>query len=113
MNAQPPKPLQWTESGWARSVATLAAYVALAGAILLGVRGQAYISCVGSQQQAAAVRTAAIAKATDAERAAQRRVLTAIGDHAQVDATRAAALAAYDATDTVRKAYPAPPVKRC
>lgn len=113
MSPAPPRWLAWTDAGAAKAIATLAAYVALAGAILLGARGQAYITCVGNAQRDQAIRTAAIAQATDAERAAQRALVTSVGSPAGIEASRAAALQAYDHTDAVRRAYPAPIAKRC
>lgn len=108
-----PRGLRWTEQATVKALATLAAYIAIAAAVLLGVRGQAYVTCVGDSQQRAAERAFAIAAATDAERAAQRRLVVVIGDPQAVRQAQAEALAAYDHTDAVRKAYPAPPAKRC
>lgn len=105
---QPPRGLRWTATAAARGITTLLALATLAMAIFLGVRQQLYISCVGDQQRADAARTAAISAATDAERAADQRLL------ADPDAERvAAALAARQHTDRVRAEHPAPPPRRC
>lgn len=96
-----------------RQAVNLFAVLGLLGAVLLGVRGQVYINCVGAHQQADAARTAAIAQATDAERAAQRKLIADIGDDQQINAIRAEVLAAYDRTDAVRRQYPATAPEAC
>jgi hypothetical protein len=108
----PPKALRWLDTDAARALTTALSIVALIGAILLGVRQQHYISCVADQQRIAAVRTLAIAKATDAERAAQRRLLVEI-NASNGPELRAEVLAAYDETDRVRAANRPPAAKRC
>lgn len=95
-----------------RGVTTIIALFSLLAAVVIGIRQQLYISCVGQTQVAAAQRTADIAKATDVERRAQR-ALIANTDHEKTAALRAAALAAYDATDRVRAANPPPPDPHC
>lgn len=109
---KPPKALQWLDTDAARAVTTALAIVAILGAILLGIRQQQYISCVADQQRMAAVRTTAIAKATDAERAAQRRLLVEI-NKTNGPELRAAVLAAYDETDRIRAANLPPAAHRC
>lgn len=113
MSPYPPRGLRWTDTGVVRTTANIVAFVALLTAVFAGIRQQVYVNCVADQQRAQAMRTSAIATATDAERRAQRALITAVGDERQVEAMRAAALAAYDATDAVRKAHPAPPPKHC
>lgn len=112
MSDTPPQWLAWTASTTTRGLTTLLAIVALVLAIVLGVRQQAYISCVGESQRADAVRTSAIAAATDRERAAQRELLAAT-DPADTAALRRAVLDAYDSTDRVRRDNPPAPVPSC
>jgi hypothetical protein len=105
---QPPRGLRWTATAAARGITTLVALATLLLAVVLGVRQQFYISCVGDRQQADAERTAAISEATEAERAADRELL------ADPNADRRArALAARQHTDRVRAEYPAPAPRRC
>lgn len=86
-------------------ITTLFALASLLAAAGIGFRQTAYINCVGDQSHAAGVRTAAIAKATDNEREAQRRLLANANPSAG-PSLRAAVLDAYAATDVVRAAYP-------
>jgi hypothetical protein len=88
-----------------RAVANLVAFIALLGAAGLGVRQQAYINCVADVQHDNAVRTAAIARVTDTERALQRRLIAA-HSAAEYVPLRDAVLQAYDATDRARNANP-------
>lgn len=113
MSPHAPRGLGWTESFIVRQAVNLIALLALLGAVAVGVRSQAYISCVGRAQAADAQRTAAIAAATDAERATQRKLIADIGTPADLDTIRAQALAAYDHTDAVRKSFPATAPATC
>lgn len=108
----PPRGLRWADTPAARSIATIISVVAILAAIGLGVRQQAYISCVAEHQKADAVRTAAISRATDNERRAQRLLIANIkpGDSSGL---RAAVLDSYDATDRVRAANPPGPADGC
>lgn len=112
MSETPPHWLRWTATATARGVTTIVAIIALVAAVLLGVRQQIYISCVGEQGRAAAVRTAAIAAATDRERVAQRLLIQNV-DPNNARELRAAVLDAYDATDRVRADNPPPPAGGC
>jgi len=96
-----------------RQAVNLFAVLGLLGAVLLGVRGQVYINCVGRNQAADARRTAAIATATDVERAEQRKLIADIGTKEDLAAIRAQTLLAYDHTDAVRRAYPATAPAAC
>lgn len=107
-----PRWLRWADTSAARAATTMLAIVAIISAILLGVRQQEYISCVANQQQADSVRTAAIAKATDVERIAQRKLIAATPS-SNHEALRQAVLRAYDQTDAARAANPAPPPATC
>lgn len=113
MSPYPPRGLAWTERPAVRQLINLLAALAFLGAILLGVRGQVYINCVGRNQAADAQRTAAVAAATDAERAAQRQLIADVGTPAELAQARAQTLAAYDHTDSVRKAFPATAPAAC
>jgi hypothetical protein len=90
----------------------LGVLAALAGAAASGIRQQVYTQCVGRHQRADAERTSAIAKATDAERRAQR-ALIANTDPTHNRVLREAILAAYDHTDAVRAANPPPNQEAC
>jgi uncharacterized protein HemX len=105
MSPTAPRGLRWTEGGTVRAVANLVAFVALLGAVGIGFRQQAYVNCVADVQHANAVRTAVIAKATDTERALQRKLIAA-HTAAEYVPLRDAVLAAYDETDRVRAANP-------
>jgi hypothetical protein len=102
-----PAGLRWADTGAARSATTVVALLALAGAIVLGVRQQVYISCVADQQRADQVRTSAIARATDNERRAQRLLIENIKPENSAG-LRAAVLDAYGITDKARAANPPP-----
>jgi hypothetical protein len=112
MSDTPPRWLSWTNTGTMRGITTVISIIAILAAVVLGVRQQLYISCVGEQGRAAAVRTAAIAAATDRERVAQR-LLIQNADPTDAAALRAAVLDAYDVTDRVRAENPPPPPGGC
>ena len=88
-------------------IADMLSVIALLAAIVLGVRQQVYISCVADQQRADQVRTAAIARATDSERRAQRLLIENIKPE-NVSGLKSAVLDAYDITDRARAANPPP-----
>jgi hypothetical protein len=93
-------------------VATLLAIVSFVLATYVTFRQTEYINCIADRQAVSDKRTAEIAKATDAERRAQRRL---IANTTPADTLRlkAEALAAYDVTDQVRAAHPPFPPGRC
>ena len=68
------------------------------------------VSCLSERDLADQRRTAAIARATDQERRADLALIKGQGDPA---ALRAAALAAREHTDEVRRTHPAPKVVPC
>lgn len=107
-----PAGLRWADTRAARGVTTIIALIALAGAILLGVRQQVYISCVAEQQRADQVRTSAIARATDNERRAQRLLIENIKPENSAG-LKAAVLDAYTVTDKARAANPPPEPGGC
>lgn len=111
-NAPPPRGLRWADTRAARGVTTAVSLVALLAAIALGVRQQYYISCVADQQRAGQVRTAAIARATDNERRAQRLLIENIKPENSAG-LRTAVLDAYDITDKARAANPPPEPGGC
>jgi hypothetical protein len=104
---EPPRWLSWTDTHTVRGITTFVALLALLGAVLLGVRQQVYIDCVASKQRQDATRTAAIARATDTERAADQRLLAGPvpggPDAAQL---RQASATARSYTDAVRAQNP-------
>lgn len=111
---EPPRGLRWTATGTMRGVTTLVALIALAVAILVGVKQQLYINCVGRQQNRDAVRTEAISRATDAERAADRALIAGPTPGGPTIAQlRAIDTAAREHTDAVRAEYPPPPTGQC
>lgn len=107
MSETPPRGLGWTNTPPARAITTVVAIVALLVAGALGIRQQAYINCVAEQQRLAATRTAAIAKATDRERAAQRALIQGVKPENSAE-LRDAVLRSYDSTDQVRAENPPP-----
>lgn len=109
---EPPRGLRWVDSMPVRLIVALVAFLALAGSVWATARQQAYVNCVAGQQTAAAVRTAAIARATDNERRAQRLLIENVKPE-NVAGLRAAVLDAYDATDRVRSANPPPEPGGC
>ena len=112
MSAVPPRGLRWLDAPLTRQLTTFAALVALLAASYFGVRQQQYGRCVAEHQRADAIRTQAIAGATDSERKAQRRLLTEVTP-SNAAALRAAVLQAYDLTDQIRATYPPVPSDGC
>lgn len=110
----PPRFLRWADTPTARSAGTLVALVALIAALLLGLRQQAFVSCVAEEQAKDAERTRILGTATDAERAADRELIAGpAATGKSIDDLRAASAAARDLTDQVRAANPPPPLRRC
>lgn len=112
MPETPPRGLRWAATGSARAVATVLAIVSLLTALYVGFRQQEYVTCVAGQQMADAVRTQAIARATDNERRAQYLLLSNIRPE-NAAGLKAAVLDAYDVTDRVRAANPPVPPGEC
>lgn len=112
MNARTPPPpgLRWAATWPARAVSQLLAVIALVVSLYVGYRYVGLVDCLQARDVADQRRTAAIAAATDVERAAD---LTLIRGGADPAALRAAAIAAREHTDDVRAANPAPPVVPC
>lgn len=108
----PPRVLRWADTAIAQRTTTVVALVTMVAAVTLGVRQSALQSCLAETQRADATRTKAIAVATDAERAAQRKLLAA-RTPTEGRALRADVIATYDHTDAVRAANPAPAPGRC
>lgn len=109
-----PRGMRWTENEFTRSLTTILAVVAMVVAIYVGYRQQAYITCVADQQRADAVRTSAIARATDGERVADRRLLDGpVPGGRTVEQLRQDSIAARAATDAVRAENPPPPPGNC
>jgi hypothetical protein len=70
------------------------------------------VDCLSERDAADQRRTAAIARATDAECAVDLALLRGAGT-SDVAALRVAATAARENTDAIRRAYPAPRVEPC
>ncbi len=86
----------------------LLAIASMVVSIYVGYRYVRLIDCLAARDEASAVRTAAIAEATDLERAADLALLRTPGP-----AARAFAVEAREATDRVRAANPAPREGAC
>lgn len=110
MNARtpPPRGLRWLEAWPTRAVVLSLAVVALLMSIYVGYRYVRLVDCLAARDAADQRRTAAVAAATDVERAADLALIRGGGQDA-----RAAAIAARVHTDAVRAAHPAPPVHPC
>lgn len=89
--------------------------IAIAFAVIFYVNGlrkddqDRLVSCLYGQQVASALRTSALADATDRERAADLALIRGPAS----DQLRERAIAAREHTDRVRAEYPAPPVNPC
>lgn len=112
--SRPPRGLRWTDAGLTRALTTVLAILALGLAVLVGYRQQVYITCVADQQRADQQRTAAIARATDVERIADRRLLDGpVTGGRSADQLRQDSIAARSATDAIRAENPPPPPGTC
>lgn len=110
----PPRWLAWANTSSARAVTTIVAFIALIVAGLLGIRQQDYITCVADQQARSDARTRILAAATDAERAADTRLIAGPQPGGpSAEQLRAASVAARAVTDLLRKDNPPPPLRRC
>lgn len=116
MNARtpPPRGLGWTATWPARALATFLAVISLVVSLYVGYRYVALVDCLRAGAVADQRRTAAIADATDAERAADLALLagpTPGGpDGAEL---RRVDIAARQHTDAVRAANPPSVVVPC
>lgn len=104
-----PRGFRWADQPIGRALVTVLAVLSLSLSLFVGYKYVGLIQCLRDRATADAVRTKAIADATDHERAADRALLMKIGDP---EALRHAALDARAATDRVRAANPAPPAGR-
>lgn len=112
--ARPPRGLRWTDAGLTRALTTLLAILGLLLAIYVGYRQQVYINCVADQQRADQQRTAAIARATDDERIADRRLLSGpVPGGPSAEQLKQGSIAARATTDAVRAENPPPPPGAC
>lgn len=108
VDTPPPRWLSWLDSSFIRGMTTVIAAFTLALSLYGGYRYTQLTECLNKQDISDQRRTAAIAGATDAERAADLRLLKAPSDEA-----RREALAAREYTDKIRAAHPAPAVEPC
>lgn len=111
MNAyrQPaPRGFRWADAPAGRAIVIVLAAVSLLLSLYVGYRYVGLIDCLNARDTADQRRTSAVARATDAERVAQRAAIDTTDETA-----RLAWLAAIDETDRVRAAYPAPAVVPC
>lgn len=107
-----PRGFRWADSPVGRSIVTVLAVVSLALSLYVGYRYVELIDCLQSHAAADAVRTRAIAEATDLERMADRDLLEGPDGPSAKGRTgaqlRRDALDARAHTDRVRAANPAP-----
>jgi hypothetical protein len=108
----PPRGLAWVVGPFGRLLSFTLAVAALAVSMYVGYRYVGLVDCLSERDAADQRRTAAIARATDAERAADLALLRGAGT-SDVAALRVAATAARENTDAIRRAYPAPRVEPC
>lgn len=111
---RPPRWLAWAGTPSMRAITTIVALVAFVAAGVLGFRLQEFAQCLAEQQRRDAVRTAAIASATDAERRADAALVAGVqpGGPSGPELRRAD-VEARRATDAVRAANPPPPLNPC
>lgn len=108
---RPPRGLRWIDNYWARFGAFVLVLLSVGLSIYVANRYLHLVDCLNANDTADRRRTAAIATATDAERAAQRRLIVATTREESL-AARAATIASYDATDRVRAQNP-PSMRSC
>lgn len=116
MNARTPPPpgLAWAGTDAARLVAILLAVVSIVVSLYVGYRYVGLVDCLRATAAADQRRTAAIAEATDAERAADLTLLAGTVPGGPNGAElRRVDIAAREHTDRVRAANPAPPAVPC
>lgn len=111
-NTPPPRGLAWTLSPFSRLVQIALAVTALVVSMYVGYRYVGLVDCLSHRDAADQTRTAAIAAATDAERAADLALLRGAGTP-DAPRLRDAATTAREHTDDVRRAHPAPRVEPC
>lgn len=104
-----PRGLRWAGTAVARALTLAASALAVVVSGWYGYQYTELVDCLSAQNLSQAARTAAIAHATDLERAADLRLI----EGGSAAALREAAAAARRHTDAVRAANPAPPVKSC
>jgi hypothetical protein len=110
-----PKGFRWADQPWARALVSVLAIISLGLSLVVGYQYVDLIDCLQDRAQSDAVRTKAIADATDRERAADRDLLAGPGTGTVEERRRGAAklreraIAARAETDRVRAANPAPP----
>jgi len=110
----PPAWLRWANTSGARATTTLIAIVALMTSVVLLARLQGYINCVADSQRQDSQRTAAIAVATDAERAADNALIEGpLPGGPDAQQLRANSYAARQVTDRVRAQNPPPALNPC
>lgn len=103
-----PRGFRWADAPAGRAIVTALAVLSLILSLYVGYRYVGLIDCLQTRDTQDQERTAAIARATDAERVAQLR---AVGD--PTAANREAWLVALRGTDKVRALHPAPDVVPC
>lgn len=110
----PPRWLRWANTSGARATTTVIAIVALLMSGMLLLRLQRYVDCVADQQNADAVRTAAISAATDLERRADAALVRGpLAGGPDKEELRRLDVEAREHTDRVRAANPPPPPRQC
>lgn len=111
---QPPRWLAWAGTPSMRAATTLIALVALLVSGVLFWQQQVLTQCLADQQRADAVRTAVIAKATDAERRADAALVAGpVPGGPSGTELRRLDVAARQHTDDVRAANPPLPLNPC
>lgn len=110
----PPRGLGWTIAPFGRVLSFILAVVALMVSMYVGWRYIGLVDCLSDRDLADQRRTAAIARATDAERRADLDLIRGGSlAPAERERLRALAVAARENTDRVRAEHPAPVVQSC
>jgi hypothetical protein len=111
MSATSPAPrgFRWAERPTGRAILVVLIVISLGLSIYASARYVTLVNCLQEHATADAVRTAAIARATDVERETDRALLIGVVPGGPAGAElRRQALAARAATDAVRAANPPP-----
>lgn len=106
-----PRGFRWADQPIGRAIMVIMAIISLGLSLFVGYQYVGLIDCLKDQARADAVRTKAIADATDRERAADLALIAGPRPNgSDAGELRAESVAARKHTDEVRAANPAPPV---
>lgn len=107
-----PRGFRWADQPIGRAIMVVMAIISLGLSLFVGYQYVDLIDCLKDQARADAVRTKAIADATDQERAADLALITGPRPGGPTAAElRAVSVEARKHTDRVRAANPAPPAR--